>query len=438
MCFRRRLACAAALAIAAAACGKKGPPLAPLVQLPAQVAAFSAERVADTVFLTLTVPTANVGGDTPGDIGAVEVFAATAEREPIVGEREPGPAWTLVHRVPVRRVIPPPPPPPPGSAVPVVPPLPLEPGADQGERLILHEALTPALMEPSAAVEPSPPGAPGPSAPDVDDRPALSLPVVAPLTDRTARRYYVARALSRRGRPGQWSAIRAVPTASPLAAPAVATPTYDATTLTITWTPPPGATVPAPPPDAGLLPARPFGPAPTTTKYNVYAPGGELAPDAFGRVTRAAPLNPTPLDAMTFALPGVAFGQERCVVVRSLRTVGDAVVESPASAPACVTPADTFPPPAPTALEAVGGAGVISLIWEPVEAADLAGYLVFRGESGGEPATALTPTPIRDASFADRAVTPGVRYVYVVVAVDSATPANRSAPSNRAEETARQ
>lgn len=437
MSSRRRLACAAALAIAAAACGKKGPPLAPLVQLPAQVAAFSAERVADTVFLALTVPTANVGGDTPGDIGAVEVFAATAEREPNVGDREAGVPWTLVHRVPVRRVIPPPPPPPPGTAAPTLPPIPLEPGADQGERLILHEALTPALLEPTAAVDPSLPATLAPPALDPDDRPALSLPVVAPVTDRTARRYYVARALSRRGRAGQWSAIRAVPTASPLAAPAVATPTYDASALTISWTPPPGATVTPSPPEAGLLPSRPFGPAAATTKYNVYAPGGEPAPDALGRVTRAAPLNPTPLDALTFALPGVAFGQERCVVVRSLRTVGDAVVESLASAPACVTPTDTFPPPSPTALEAVGGAGVISLIWEPVEAADLAGYLVFRGESGGEPGTPLTPAPIRDASFADRAVTPGVRYVYVVVAVDSATPANRSAPSNRAEEMAR-
>ena len=103
-----------------------------------------------------------------------------------------------------------------------------------------------------------------------------------------------------------------------------------------------------------------------------------------------------------------------------------------------MTPRDTFPPPAPTALEAVGGAGVISLIWEAVEATDLAGYLVFRGEGGGEPTTPLTPAPIRDTSFEDRTVTPGVRYVYVVVAIDSATPANQSAPSNRAEETARQ
>ncbi len=113
-------------------------------------------------------------------------------------------------------------------------------------------------------------------------------------------------------------------------------------------------------------------------------------------------------------------------------------VEGPASAPGCVTPRDTFPPPAPGALEAVAGASVISLIWEAVDAPDLAGYLVFRGTAPGEATTPLTPEPIGATSFEDRTVTAGVRYVYVVVAVDSATPVNRSLPSNRAEETARQ
>lgn len=416
------------------ACGKKGPPLAPLVRAPAQVAELTAVRSGDAVHLTILVPSANVGGDTPADIGGLEVYAVTAEREPVIGEREPGPPWTLVHRLAVRRPVPTPPPVPAGTPPP--PPLPLEPGVDQGQRITLREVLTPETLSPVGTPE-APSGEALPTDESVLDRPTLSLPLVAPAFDRSARRFYVARASTRRGRPGRWSEIRAVPTASPLAAPAVAVPTYDAAAVVLAWTPPPGAQVAPPPPVEGSLPSRPFGEAAPLTTYNVYAAAAEPAPDALGLVTPAAALNPAPLETATFAVDGVAFGEERCYVVRSLTTIGGATLESPASTPVCVTPLDTFPPPAPTALEAVGGAGVISLIWESVEAADLAGYLVFRGDEGGETATLLTPSPIRDSSFEDRGVTPGVRYSYIVVAVDSATPPNRSAPSNRAEETAR-
>jgi predicted small lipoprotein YifL len=431
---RQRLMCAAALLLPLAGCGKKGPPLAPLARVPGQVAELTAARSGDAVHLTVLVPVANVGGDSPADISSVEIYAVTAEREPVVGEREPGPEWTLVHRLPVRRPVPPAPPTPAG--VPPVPPLPIEPGVDQGQRVTIHETLTADLLEPvevAAAV----PVAAADTEPDAG-RPALALPLVAPASDRTARRFYAARAVARRGRAGQWSAIRSVPTASPIAAPVVAAPTYDAAAVTITWAPPPGATVAPPPPAEGGLPSRPFGPATPATTYNVYAAAADPAPDALGLVTRPAPLNPAPIEAATFTVSGVTFGEERCFVVRTLTSVGGVTIESPASSPVCVTPQDTFAPPAPTALEAVGGAGVISLIWEAVETPDLAGYLVFRGENGAEPSTPLTPAPIRDSSFEDRGVTPGVRYSYVVVAVDSATPANRSAPSNRAEETARQ
>ncbi|MGD9902470.1 MAG: hypothetical protein AB7U83_03285 [Vicinamibacterales bacterium] len=437
MSTRRRLACAAAVVVAAAACGKKGPPLAPLVRVPAQITAFAAERADDTVFVTLTVPATNVGGDAPGDVGAVEVYAATAERQPTVGEEEPGAPWTLVQRVAVRRPVPPLPPPPPGTPPPPLPPL--EPGAEQGQVVTIGEALTADRLAPVETARDGRADADADAHPtDESEHPALSLPAVAPPADRTARRFYVARAVSRRGRPGQWSSVREVATASPLGPPRPSEPTYDADAITFAWQPPPGAAEPPAPPPEGLLPSRPFGAAVTPTRYNVYAPAADPAPDPLGLVNRPVPLNAAALEAPGFRLAGVAFGQERCVVVRAITTVGDAAIEGPASPPMCITPQDTFPPPVPTALEAVGGSGVISLIWEPVDAADLAGYLVFRGENGGEPATALTPSPIRDASFDDRTVTPGVRYGYVVVAVDSASPANRSAPSNRAEETARQ
>ena len=110
----------------------------------------------------------------------------------------------------------------------------------------------------------------------------------------------------------------------------------------------------------------------------------------------------------------------------------------PASPVTCVTPKDTFPPAAPKSLAAVAGPGAISLIWDANEEADLAGYVVLRGEAPGAELRAITSEPIRETTYRDTTVQPGVRYVYAVVAVDRATPQNVSAQSNRVEETARQ
>jgi hypothetical protein len=134
---------------------------------------------------------------------------------------------------------------------------------------------------------------------------------------------------------------------------------------------------------------------------------------------------------------GVTFGRERCFIVRPVDVVSGLVARGPASTPSCVKPVDTFPPAAPRNLQAVAGAGTISLIWEANSEADLAGYLVLRGDAAGDTLTPLTPAPIRDPRFDDATVQPGVRYVYVVVAIDMASPRNASAHSNRAEETAR-
>ena len=144
-----------------------------------------------------------------------------------------------------------------------------------------------------------------------------------------------------------------------------------------------------------------------------------------------------PLKAPTFTDTRVEYGVERCYVVRTAETMGTLTVESEPSAPACVKAADVFPPAAPKSLAAVSSAGAISLIWEGSDAPDLAGYIVLRGTAPGEAVERLTPQPVRETTFRDTAVKPGTRYVYAVVAVDTATPPNTSAPSNRIEETAR-
>ena len=80
---------------------------------------------------------------------------------------------------------------------------------------------------------------------------------------------------------------------------------------------------------------------------------------------------------------------------------------------------------------------MISLIWDSVEAADLAGYIVLRGDAPGETLTPLFETPIAETTYRDTTVEPGRRYVYAVVSVDTASPANHSAQSTRVEETGR-
>src|SRR5581483_7719485 len=105
--------------------------------------------------------------------------------------------------------------------------------------------------------------------------------------------------------------------------------------------------------------------------------------------------------------------------------------ESAPAGPACKTAVDTFPPPAPTGLSTLPTEGRVQLLWTPVGATDLAGYLVFRSDDGG-PAQQLTPEPITDPSYTDSAAKTGTRSVYTVVAVDKA--GNRSAPSDPREE----
>jgi hypothetical protein len=103
----------------------------------------------------------------------------------------------------------------------------------------------------------------------------------------------------------------------------------------------------------------------------------------------------------------------------------------------CVTPYDIYPPAAPAQLSAVPGDGDIRLIWTPNTEPDLSGYIVLRVAAGGDTLLQLTPTPIPEPRYTDDTVTPGVRYTYVVRAVDSRVPAPNMSEPAEASETAR-
>jgi hypothetical protein len=214
--------------------------------------------------------------------------------------------------------------------------------------------------------------------------------------------------------------------------------------VVVSWPVPPGVRLPFQEPAEGTVLAstsRGLESAPPAT-YSVYLVPGPRAAPGVGPTGSAAgkapaPLTEKPVKALTWTDERIEFGTERCYAVRTVLTQGSVSIESDPSPVACVTPQDTFPPAAPTALAAVASEGAISLIWQGVDAADLAGYLVLRGEAPNGALTPVFEAPLRETTYRDESAQRGVRYLYAVVAVDRATPGNRSALSNKVEEAAR-
>jgi len=224
-------------------------------------------------------------------------------------------------------------------------------------------------------------------------------------------RYYAIAGVSYRNRVGALSEVIAVPLSAVPDPPSNLTASFTETSIRLDWL---GASA--------------------STKYRIYE-----AKD--GRAS-GPPLNAEPQPGTSFEDNRLEFGVERCYLVRAAAVTGTASVESTAAGPVCITPRDVFPPPAPANLTAVAGTGAVSLIWDAVNAADLEGYLVLRGEAPGEkllPLDKLQPlfaAPIADTTYKDATTAAGTRYVYAVVAVDKAS--NQSKESNRVEETGRQ
>ena len=67
----------AAGALIAAGCGKKGPPLPPLVKLPVAPSGVTAARRATSVDVTVTLPASNTDGTRPANVARVDVYAIT-------------------------------------------------------------------------------------------------------------------------------------------------------------------------------------------------------------------------------------------------------------------------------------------------------------------------------------------------------------------------
>jgi len=396
------------------ACGKKGPPLPPLIKLPVPPADLAAIRRGDTVDLSFSVPSVNTDGTRPANVQRTDVYAITApETVPPLSDDNLLKYGTKVGSVEVKK-----PRDPNLTADADDPSDEVDPpegaGLDQGALARIREPLTRELLTPVAV--PRDKNAPAPPREAPFDGPLLGPSQAVPL------RTYAAFGTSTRGRKGPLSKRVTVPLVPPPPPPSDATMIYDETAITLTWR---AAGATSATTAAGVLPSRPLGaPRPAIT-YNVYDATNADVP---------VKLTTAPLDVPTYSDKRIVWGENRCYTVVAAETIAGATIESLPAKAACRVLVDTFPPAAPKELKAISSEGAINLIWEPNPEKDLAGYIVLRGVEPAETLQPITPEPIVEPSFRD-GVQPGIAYVYAVRAVDRA--GNTSGLSPRVVETAR-
>lgn len=186
---RAALLATLAASVLATACGKKGPPLPPLVLLPDAPGDFAAVRRGDHVDLTFRVPTANTDRSTPADLARVDVYA-----------------WTVPGPVAADEVM------------------------RRGARVATIE-----VNKPRDPDEPEP-KTPAPRGAGLDQNQVAS--VSDTLTDTanpSAYRAYVAVGISTRGRRGALSPRLLVPLVPPPDAPSRPQVTYDEKAIAVSW-----------------------------------------------------------------------------------------------------------------------------------------------------------------------------------------------------------
>lgn len=448
-----RLAVLAAFVAPLAACGARGGPRPPLLIVPATIAAPEATRLAGRVYLEFTAPDRD-SEETPGDVARIEVYALTTQPTDRRPREEFSEDWldvaTLVAVLPVRLP----------DTQPTDPPPELEDLLDdvrnrdavhgpvaffevaQGDEVTVVERLTPETLAPVTVGDPD-----EEDEEEEDEEPdrILPMPFVSPPTPAPPIRSYVAFAVSSRGRQGEPSDLAEVPLVTPPPPPGPAAVTYAATAVDVAWEQPPTfrLAVQAEEVEPPTLESAPVLEGQAPSEYVVYDLAASGDPDVERPSRLAAPRS----DA-SYTDGETAFPETRCYAVRVLDHVGSGTpapgaasdglqILGDASPATCVVLTDTFPPAAPAGLIAVADANGISLVWDENGEDDLAGYLVLRGTPPDATLQPLTDEPIDGTAYQDVDVTDGGRYVYRVVAVDTAVPPNASPPSAPVTEIAR-
>ncbi len=378
------LAAAAAIALPGSiACGKKGPPQAPIRILPVPARESRVRQIGGEVVLTALLPQQRTDGTPLGPRAQVKVLRMS------------------------------------GSAT-------LRPGAVSPrylQRQFEKEARTIAALSGEALTAMAPGG-----------RLRLRDPEALVAAGRAgrARFLYAVLVVDSQGRRSSLSAPVEIEVVPPPPAPSGLTAATAEGEVRLSWRPgAPPAPGPAAPGPAGSGPAGSghVAPGPSAALFNVYR---RAAADVH---PQEAPLNPQPLEEPAYVDRSFRYGETYFYSVRSLADAAPPPRESAGSPEVEVRPVDTYPPRAPTGLAAAAEGGVIKLYWFPNSEPDLAGYRLDRRAAPDGEFARLGQVGAVETSFVDATARPGVRYDYVVTAIDDATPPNESERSEVRSET---
>jgi hypothetical protein len=367
------------------ACGKKGDPQAPLPRGPRAVSDLAVEQEGDDAVLTFSFPDRLLTGAPLTDLDAIEVYRVV----------KPSPSLTEPRRA--------------GAA-------PAAPASSTGAVLLPGEAARREATNVRLAEEAF--------YREAKRVATLSLPAIAERTRGASVVYrdplsalwsqgsesgpvaYAVIAVRRNGERSPVSNIVTLTPAVPPEAPILVRAIPEEGRLCLEWV--------GPETDVLGKPAAIGG-------YRVYR--RSLAEEEYG-----PPLNPRPVTGTAFVDTTAPYGVPLVYTVRAV-VPGNPKVEGLPAEELPILFADVFPPPAPTRLDVLSEGNLVRLLWDPVDAADLACYLVFRADGSGEPAR-LTKDPVVDPFYTDESAAQGKRYRYTVRSVDRA--GNQSPPSPEA------
>jgi hypothetical protein len=367
---------AAALLAAALGCGKQGPPLPPLRNVPAPTKDLTVVQQGPRLLASFTYPTVTPAGTALAGVSAVEIWS-TARPAPD-GKAAPVDARSFST---------------------LAKPLQKLTGADltastSGSRVDIFLPLPPVTV-PASGSTPAAPAPPKPPAPAAGAAPATPATPAGPMPLAT---YIAVRTYGLNGEPSDFSNIVPVVPTAPPAAPQQVTITPRGDGIQVEWAPVAG----------------------TVAGYNVYRRGAQER-------SNGKPVHTGGAAEKSWLDTTARFGQNYIYSVTALSQL-QPPIESAIASEHEVHYIDRFAPPPPAELVALTEAGRVRLVWRASEAEDVVGYIVYRRVDETGKFERVTAKPVESTEFSDTAVGSARTYVYRVTAVDQA--GNESGPSN--------